>query len=273
MPSTTPEHKNHLLTALQVGDLKHFFSDLYPVPLSLRHVIQAAGEPIEHVYFINEGVASVLTTMANGAMIEVGMIGIEGVVGVSAVLGAEVSVQQIIIQIPGSALRMSAARCRAAFAQSAEFRRVMLRFADAMLNLSAQTAACNRLHSIEQRCARWLLMAYTRHTSNIIPMTHEFLSTMLGVRRVGVTETAGELQRSGLIRYQHGKVTIIDHEGLENAACECYALDRDNFNRLPGESGEGNHAAMRLARYSSSHPAVFLRRRMESLPGAFRVRL
>ena len=197
MPSITPEQKNHLLAALQAGDLKHFFSDLHPVLLSLRHVIQAAGEPIEHVYFINEGVASVLTTMANGATIEVGMIGIEGVVGVSAVLGAEVSVQQIVIQIPGNALRMSAARCRVAFAQSAEVRRVMLRFADAMLNLSAQTAACNRLHSIEQRCARWLLMAYARHTSNIIPMTHEFLSSMLGVRRVGVTETAGELQRSG----------------------------------------------------------------------------
>jgi CRP-like cAMP-binding protein len=127
---------------------------------------------------------------------------------------------------------MSVARCRDAFDQNAEVRKVLLRFADALFNLSAQTAACNRLHSIEQRCARWLLMARARHTSDVIPMTHEFLSTMLGVRRAGVTETAGELQRSGLIRLQQGKVTITDRDGLEGAACECYALDRDRLNRL-----------------------------------------
>jgi len=127
---------------------------------------------------------------------------------------------------------MSAARCRDAFNQSAAVRSVMLRFADVLFNLSAQTAACNRLHSIEQRCARWLLMAYARHTSDVIPMTHEFLSSMLGVRRAGVSETAAELQRSGLIRYQHGKVTIVDRDSLERAACECFALDRDRFDRL-----------------------------------------
>src|SRR4029079_8028960 len=120
-----------------------------------------------------------------------------------------------------AALRMNAPRCRNAFDHSAEVRKVLLRFADSLFNLSAQTAACNRLHSIEQRCARWLLMARARHTSAVIPMTHEFLSSMLGVRRAGVTETAGELQRSGLIRLQQGKVTIINRDGFEAAPREC----------------------------------------------------
>ena len=195
-------------------------------------MIQAVTDPFKHVYFIEQGVASVLTTMANGAAIEVGMIGMEGLVGVSALFGAEVSSQNVICQIPGTALRMNTARCVDAFNQSAEVRKVLLRFADALFNLSAQTAACNRLHSIEQRCARWLLMARARHTSDVIPMTHEFLSSMLGVRRAGVTETAGELQRSGLVRLQQGKVTIIDRDGLEGAACECYALDRDRLDHL-----------------------------------------
>jgi CRP-like cAMP-binding protein len=170
--------------------------------------------------------------MANGATVEVGMIGMEGLIGVSALLGAEVSSQNVICQIPGTALRMNTARCLDAFNQSAEVRKVLLRFADTLFNLSAQTAACNRLHSIEQRCARWLLMARARHISDVIPMTHEFLSSMLGVRRAGVTETAGELQRSGLVRLQQGKVTIINRDGFEAAACECYALDRDRFNYL-----------------------------------------
>ena len=198
----------------------------------MRHVIQAVADPFEYVYFIEQGVASVLTMMANGATIEVGMIGMEGLIGVSALLGAKVSSQNVICQIPGTALWMNTARCVDAFNQSAEVRKVLLRFADALFNLSAQTAACNRLHSIEQRCARWLLMARARHTSDVIPMTHEFLSSMLGVRRAGVTETAGELQRSGLVRLQQGKVTIIDRDGLEGAACECYALDRDRLNHL-----------------------------------------
>ena len=208
--------------------LTAFFS----VSLALRHVIQAVTDPFKHVYFIEQGVASVLTTMANGATIEVGMIGMEGLVGVSALFGAEVSSQNVICQIPGTALQMNTARCLDAFNQSVEVRKVLLRFADTLFNLSAQTAACNRLHSIEQRCARWLLMARARHTSDVIPMTHEFLSSMLGVRRAGVTETAGELQRSGLVRLQQGKVTIIDRDGLEGAACECYALDRDRLDHL-----------------------------------------
>src|SRR6516164_4159684 len=225
--------KNRLLAALSPEDLQRFFADLHPVSLSIRQILYEAGAPLEYVYFIEEGVASILTSMANGSTIEVGMIGAEGIVGVSAVLDSNTATQQVIIQIPGTALRMNAVRCKAVFDQSEAVRRVVLRFIDAFLNLSAQTAACNRLHSIEQRCARWLLMALDRIQSDTMPITQEFLASMLGVRRAGVTTIAGELQRSGLIRYHHGHISIGYRNGLEANACECYQIDHDRLTRMP----------------------------------------
>ena len=224
--------KNLLLAAMSQEDLESYFSDLHPVSLSLRQILYEAGARLEYVYFIEEGVASILTTMADGSTIEVGMIGMEGMVGVSALLGGYLSAQQVIVQVPGTALRMSAALCKAAFDQSAAVRGLALRFTEAILNLSAQTAACNRLHSIEQRCVRWLLMAIDRIQSDRMPLTHEFLASMLGVRRAGVTNTAGDLQRSGLIRYHHGQLTIVDREGLEAMACECHRIDHDRLIQL-----------------------------------------
>lgn len=215
---------NRLLAALPRNDFCHLFSTLEPITLVLRQVLQDAAKPVEHVYFMEEGVSSVLTIMADGATIEVGMIGSEGMVGVAELLGGGLA-QEVIVQIPGRALRMPSALCRHAFDESAAVRTVLLRFAGALLRLSSQTAACNRLHSIEQRCARWLLMAHDRVGTERMPMTHEFLASMLGVRRAGVTTAAGELQRSGLISYRQGEITIRDREGLETLACECYAVD------------------------------------------------
>jgi CRP-like cAMP-binding protein len=227
----TPHYsgKNRLLRALPQEGLDRFFAGVEPVTLTLRQVIQNTAKPIEYVYFLEEGVSSVLTMMSDGSTIEVGMIGVEGMVGVSAMFDGEDSAQHVIVQIPGRALRISADLCRRTFNESEAMRAVMLRFASALLNLSAQTAACNRLHSIEQRCARWLLMAHDRVKSETMPMTHEFLSSMLGVRRAGVTTTAGELQRSGLISYRQGELTIRDPEGLEALACECYRLDHQRL--------------------------------------------
>src|SRR5439155_16884747 len=157
-PSNRINDNNRLLVAIPQEDLERFFSDLHRVSLSLRQVLHEVGAPLEDVYFIEQGVASVLTNMADGSTIEVGMIGMEGMVGMPALLGGKTSVQKLIVQIPGTALRMNAALCKAAFDQSEAVRRVVLRFTEAVLNLSAQTAACNRLHTIEQRCARWMLM-------------------------------------------------------------------------------------------------------------------
>ena len=225
-------HRNRLLAALPQAELDRFFLSLQPVSLTLRQVLYEAGGALEFVYFIDEGVASILTSMTNGSTIEVGMIGHEGIAGVAALLGSEVSAQHIIVQAPGTALRMNVAKCKAAFDESAAVRTVMLRFTQALLDLSAQTAACNRLHSIEQRCARWLLMALDRLDGNVLPMTHEFLASMLGVRRAGVTEAVGDLDRSGLIRNHRGQVVIVDRAGLEAVACECYHVDHQRLARL-----------------------------------------
>jgi len=232
MPPQSNIQKNRLLAALPPPDLQRFFSELSPVSLESRQIVYETGRAMEYVYFIEEGLASILRDMRNGSTVEVGMIGAEGMVGVTAMLGAETSAQQVIVQVAGTALRINTARCREAFDQSASVRRKVNRFTESLLNLSAQTAACNRLHSIEQRCARWLLMASDRIQSLTMPMTHDFLSSMLGARRAGVTEVAGELQRSGLIRYHRGLLTITDREGLEATVCECYRSDRAGLDRL-----------------------------------------
>jgi len=160
------------------------------------------------------------------------MIGLEGMIGIQALLGCLTSNHQHIAQAPITALRRNTALCKTAFDQSAAVRRVMLRFTEVVLGLASQTAACNRLHSIEQRCARWVLMSSDRLHSDIIPMTHEFLASMLGVRRAGITTTLGELDRSGVIENGRGRVTITDREGLEAATCECYQRDRSRLDRL-----------------------------------------
>jgi CRP-like cAMP-binding protein len=224
--------QNRLLAATPPEDFAEFFSTLKPLELSLKAVIQDASRPVDCVYFVESGVTSVLNIMSDGSAIEVGMIGSEGMVGVAAMLDPEATIGQIIVQVPGSALKLPIALCKRAFDQSPAVRTVMLRFASNLLGMSAQTAACNRLHSVEQRCARWLLMAYERVGSETMPMTHEFLASMLGVRRAGVTDTAGELQRAGLITYRQRSITIRDPEGLVALACECYAADHSRYSRV-----------------------------------------
>jgi CRP-like cAMP-binding protein len=226
------ETKNRLLAALSATDFAELADDLHPVALPKKQVLYEVGEPLDQIYFIEEGLASVLTTMEDGDSSEVGMVGPEGLIGVSALLGGSVSAQQVVVQLPGAAQRIAAATCKAVFESNPRVRRVLLRFVEDLLNLSAQTAACNRLHSVEQRTARWLLMASDRIASNVLPLTQEFLAAMLGVRRSGVSEAAGELQRSGLIRHQRGEITIIDRAGLQKTACECYGHDRRRVDRL-----------------------------------------
>src|SRR5437867_4751586 len=230
--TSSSTYKNRILAALPQEDLDRFFAGLQPVSLPQKHPIYRIGDPLDSIYFIEQGVASILTGMADGSTIEVGMVGTEGIVGAAALLGSAVSAQQIIVQAPGAALKMPAAKCKAAFDQSADFRALVLRYVAALFDLGAQTAACNRLHTVEQRFARWLLMARDRIDVDELPMTHEFLASMLGVRRAGVTETAGELQRSGLIRNHRGVVNIVDRGGLEALACECYGVDHARLMRL-----------------------------------------
>jgi CRP-like cAMP-binding protein len=230
--STRNNIKNRLLRALPPADFALLADDLYPVSLSKGQVLYEVGAPLDHVYFIEEGLASIMTTMEDGAASEVGMVGPEGIIGASALLGGKVSAQHIVIQLPGRALRIGGRTCKAAFDANTEIRRVMLRFVEDILNLSAQTAACNRLHQVPQRFARWLLMASDRVNSRVLALTQEFLAAMIGVRRSGVSEAAGQLQRAGIIRYRRGEITIVDYERLCAVACECYPLDRQRIERL-----------------------------------------
>ena len=225
MPQTAVPYKNKILAAVPADDFEKFFSDLHPVSLSLRQQLHPPNSSPSYVYFIEEGLASILVVMADGVAVEVGMIGTEGIVGLPALLGGDVADQQVIVQVPGTAQRLDADLCRTAFNGSAALRTLALRFTSGLMALSAQTAACNQLHSVEQRFARWLLMAHHRLSANIIPMTHEFLSSMLGVRRTGVTEIAARLRRSGLIHYRQGEIAILNLDALRNTACECYQLD------------------------------------------------
>jgi CRP-like cAMP-binding protein len=233
MPQSAPgTFNNRLLSALSAEDLRHFSSQGHVVSLPARQVLYEEGASFEYVYFIEEGLISNLKLMRDGATAEIGMIGTEGMAGFPALLGAEVSGQHVMAQVPTAALQIGAAACRDAFERSAGIRRVVHRFAVAFLDLAAQTAACNRLHSIERRLARWLLMARDRLQSDRLRLTHEFLASMLGAHRGGVTQIAGELQRSGLIRYHRGQVDILDRAGLEAVACECYQADRIRFESL-----------------------------------------
>lgn len=224
--------KNRLLAGLPPEDLAELIQHLEPVTLPKKQILFEVGAPLEHIYFLDEGLASVLTTMEDGASSEVGMVGPEGLVGASALLGGRVSAQHVVMQLSGHGHHIAAKHCKSIFDRSAEVRRVVLRFIEDLLNLSSQTAGCNRLHTVEQRSARWLLMASDRVDSKVLPLTQEFLAAMLGVRRSGVSEAMSELQRSGLVRYRRGEITIIDRPGLETTACECYRLDKQRVERL-----------------------------------------
>lgn len=223
--------KNRLLAGLPPEDLSELLQHLEPVTLPRKQVLYEVGAPLDRLYFIEEGLASVLTTMEDGASSEVGMVGFEGAIGVSALLGGSVSAQYVVMQLPGRGHHIAAKHCKSVFDQSPKVRRVVLRFIEDLLNLSAQTAGCNRLHSVEQRSARWLLMASDRIRCNVLPLTQEFLAAMLGVRRSGVSEAMSELQHSGLIRYRRGEITIVDRAGLEQTGCECYRLDKQRIDR------------------------------------------
>jgi CRP-like cAMP-binding protein len=191
-----------------------------------------ARHPIEHVYFVQQGMVSLVQPLENGAMIEVGMIGNEGFVGVPVLLGAESSPLEAMVQIPGSALRMQASAFREEVTRRSTLLALLLRYVQALHIQVSLSAACNGRHTLPERLARWLLTARDRATSDELPLSHEFLSMMLGVRRAGVTVAVGTLKTAGLIRNSHGRVTIIDRQGLEAASCECYRTVRNEYERL-----------------------------------------
>ncbi len=187
-------------------------------------LLNEMGEPIEYCYFMNSGMTSILTIMGDGKGVEVGLTGKEGFIGLPLVVGLKTSATRAIVQITGSAFRLSAARALQALNKCPQLSRRLNRYSQELGMQATQVAACNRLHDVEERLARWLLMSQDRVGGEIVPLTQEFLSHMLGTRRASVTVAAGILQKAGLIKYARGSVTIVNRERLEDAACECYEI-------------------------------------------------
>jgi len=236
MTLLNPEDRasNRLLAHLPQEDQERLSQFLEPVVLEYKLPLYDADQRIEFVHFIESGVGSLVCTMADGRAAEVGTVGNEGLVGLPVLMGDDRAPSTMYIQVPGRGLRMNARAFREQLEQSQPMRAAMLRYAHVFFNQVAQTAACAHFHSLEQRCCRWLLMTHDRMPSDTFLLTHEFLAMMLGVRRAGVSVAAGALQRAGMIRYHRGRITVLDRQGLEDCACECYAVSKAEFNGLLG---------------------------------------
>jgi CRP-like cAMP-binding protein len=226
------EIANRILLALPRGVLPRIRPHLQPVNLPLGRIIYRADERMEKVYFINRGLVSLIRSMKDGRTVEIGAVGIEGLMGLDALYGLDIAPLECIVQLPGTAFCGSAAALRAEMTRSRSLQTLLQRYYHLMASQMAQTAACNRLHSLEQRCCRWLLIAHDSARSDTFPLTHEFLAMMLGVQRAGVSIAANALQQSGLIRYARGQMSVTDRQGLEAAACECYGTIRHVADRL-----------------------------------------
>ena len=229
-----PAPSNRLLAALPAADLARLWPQLEPVGLEMRETLHVSDEPIAAVYFPESGWVSMLALLADGRSAEVGLVGTEGMVGLPLLLGSDSSGTEAMVQASGTMLRLEAGAFRRALEESPALRTLLLRYALAFQQQVTQTAACNGHHALDQRLARWLLMAHDRAQGDEFPMTQEFLAMMLCVHRPGVTIAARLFQQAGLIRYGNGQMAITDREGLEAAACECYGVVRRQFDGLLG---------------------------------------
>jgi CRP-like cAMP-binding protein len=225
---------NRLLARLPPKDYQRLLPGLQVVPLALKHVLFEARSAIDCAYFPNRGVVSALTVMEDGRAIEVATIGDEGMVGLPLLVGAKTTANRMIVQVPGEAMRMAADVLREEVSRDSPLRRLLVLYHTAFQTQVSQAVACNGLHSVYQRCCRWLLMTQDRAHSDVFPMTHEFLAEMLGVRRSTVSEVLEPFQEKGLIRYGRGKITVLDRKGLKAGTCECYLRINEEFERLFG---------------------------------------
>lgn len=219
-----PRPANQILSALPHEEFERLRPKLHEVSLKLADVVFQPEEPIESVYFVNSGIVSWLATLEDGNTVEAGVIGREGLAGVAVLLGAKSTPNQAIIQAEVSASRIASEDLTAEFRRNGELNRMILRFVHFMFTQVAQTAACNRLHTLDQRLARWLLMSHDRTDGDAFSMTQDFLSRMLGVRRAGVSVAATSLKQKGLVDYHRGDIHILNRAGLEAVSCECYEI-------------------------------------------------
>ena len=231
MSNTQDPKLNHLLASLPSQDWTRWLPQLEWVAMPLGHVIYESGGAQSHVYFPTNAIISLLYVMENGASAEIAVVGNEGIVGVSLFMGGESTPSRAVVQSAGEGYRLSSAVIKDEF-KRAPVLHLMLRYTQALITQMAQTAVCNRHHSLDQQLCRWLLLSLDRLDGPELMMTQELIANMLGVRREGVTEAALRLQRDGLIRYTRGHITAVDRAGLETRSCECYAVVKKEYDRL-----------------------------------------
>jgi CRP-like cAMP-binding protein len=233
MPSFAPDpQENQILRLLPDEERERLFPHLELVPMALGKVLYESGDTLRHIYFPTDCIVSLLHVLANGASAEIAVVGREGAIGVALFMGGETTPSRAIVQSAGSAYRLSGKRLKEEFGRHGQLLHVLLRYTQALITQMAQTAVCNRHHSVDQQLCRWLLLSLDRLSTQELKMTQELIANMLGVRREGVTEAAGKLQKLGVIRYSRGQITVIDRAKLEKLSCECYAVVKRETDRL-----------------------------------------
>jgi CRP-like cAMP-binding protein len=230
---TPPDPRdNHILDALPQPEFDRLFPNLKLVPMPLGMVLYESGAALRHIYFPTNSIVSLLYVMQDGASAEIAVVGNEGAIGVSLFMGGETTPSRAIVQSAGFAYRLTGAKLKLEFNRHGEMLHVLLRYTQSLITQMAQTAVCNRHHSLDQQLCRWLLLSLDRLNGNCLQMTQELIANMLGVRREGVTEAAGKLQKLGIIKYVRGKITVLDRPHLERRSCECYAVVKRETDRL-----------------------------------------
>lgn len=232
--TTESSRQNQILAALPELEYSRIAPYLEAVFFPSGLILQEPGEMLKEVYFPQKAMISLVSIMSDGATTEIGLVGNEGMVGLPVILGGNSTPNRIIVQIPGTAIKLPAKILQQEFQRAEKLQQLLLLYTQALLTKVSQTAACNLQHNIQKRLARWLLSVRDCVLSDELPLTQEFIANMLGIRRSGVTVAAGTLQKAGLIRYNRGHITILNHEGLEATACECYRLVQNEFLRLLG---------------------------------------
>jgi CRP-like cAMP-binding protein len=232
MPPAGDPRRNKLLAALPAAEWARWSPLLEPVELPLGRVVYESGRPLTHVYFPIDSIVSLLYVMENGGSAEIAVVGNEGLVGISLFMGGETTPSRAVVQSAGSGFRLQAEAMKEEFNRAGPVLHLLLRYTQALITQMAQTAVCNRHHTLDQQLCRWLLLSLDRLKGSELRMTQELIANMLGVRREGVTEAALKLQASGLIRYARGHITVLDRSGLEQRTCECYAVVKKEYDRL-----------------------------------------
>jgi CRP-like cAMP-binding protein len=230
--STHGPLQNYLLAALSAAERERLFPHLELVPMELGRVLYESGDLLRHVYFPTDSIVSLLYVLADGASAEISVVGNEGLIGIALFMGGETTPSRAIVQSAGHAYRLIGQRLKDEFHRNGAMQVLLLRYTQALLTQMAQTAVCNRHHSVDQQLCRWLLLSLDRLSGSHLVMTQELIANMLGVRREGVTEAAGKLQRLGVIEYSRGQITVLDRPKLEQLCCECYAAVKKESDRL-----------------------------------------